>query len=78
MTDASNTRKAIIKYPWLRDDPAENPNQPPVIYILEGLSLNTRNERTEKMVTMDSEMKILTSNHVFRILRIIEFMLLNI
>ena len=49
------------------DNPADNPDQPPAISILEGLSLNIENERMDIIVTMDREIKILTSNHVFRI-----------
>jgi hypothetical protein len=64
--DANRTRKATIKYPYRKDNPADNPNQPPVISIVDGVFLNDKKEKIVIIVTMEREMKILTSNHVFR------------
>jgi len=60
------------------DNSGENPNQPPAISILDGLFLKRRKEKIETIVTIDNEMKILTSNHVLRIWTREVFILLDI
>jgi hypothetical protein len=58
----------MIKYPRRIDIPECNPNQLPAISNVDCVFLNDKKDRIVKIETIEREMKILNSNHVFRTL----------